>query len=205
MKSLNTVAIFLLALLGGQFAIAQSGESIFLVKFDAIGLVASLPGNEYLKLSPELEFAPKSWGSVSITMDFEYYHGILHVQNLKLLQQHQLTEFYYGKDYRSELSSRLGLRKYFGDNESKAMGLFGEAQLGVSWNKRDSVYDLANQFGEYISTYICPELRLRAGYQNKFSNRLWYTFSVEGDARRIITQEKWYRIVLPEFNIAYRF
>lgn len=202
--------VYILSLMAVLFeptvAKAQDDSTAFLVKGDLFGLVASLPSNEYLKVSPEIELMPGKWASVSITFDFEYYRGITHVQNSKLAQQYGFVEFFYGRDYRTEASFRVGFRKYFlNDNKDKVTGFFGEIQTGVSWNKRDSIYDLLDQYGAYQQENIYPEARVRLGYQDKLSSRFLYAFSIEGDVRRILTNEKWFRWFVPEFNLIFKF
>jgi hypothetical protein len=191
--------------IGLAYPQAPTEKSTFLVKADAFGIVASFPSSRYLKVSPELEWMPKAWSSVSTTLDLEYYHGDLDAASIRLATLYQEHEFYHGHDKRNEYSLRLGLRKYLHRNQTGAQGFFGELQLGISWNKRDTVYGLSNQYGAYISKHIYPEGRLRFGCQNKLSNRIWYTFSIEGDVRRAITEKAWYRIIVPELNIGFRF
>ena len=75
MRKKWTLFYFCLAnfLFAGNHLFAQEEKGTLMLKLDVLGIAASLPGKEYIKVSPELEWQAPSIGKWSITVDYERY------------------------------------------------------------------------------------------------------------------------------------
>jgi hypothetical protein len=206
-RALYLLLIFLLvSSYEGYGQVAEAAPRQCLVKCDLLGLATAIPfARKYLRFSPELEYQPKKWRSVSFTLDLEYFRSALPIHGYYDIQGNGYKEEVDGEVDVKEPAARLGIRKYFGAAHDRLSGVFVEAQTGISRLSIDTVFYVVSQPVARMRSGTHLEARFRVGYQAKLRQRFWYSISLEGDVRRFLTHDLWYRVIVPEFNLGFLF